>query len=225
MWHDQFIKITFMRYGHSAVGIVRVTLKSGVLKTWALNHQILCIIESDIRNMEEDTAAYTIQVPHTNGGKDWGWCQGHGRIVVKFDTSLNPKENPTGRNIVNIISGTVAPPPVNVDNAVHIGKGMLEYFKNAWSEGCYDITKKVRNMAERNKSPHFGESEVFYLNAIYPMLRAPLSSDSNINVWDVLSYELAPVPPSMFTNDDMRLCKKRNLLSRDCSWLKFPEDQ
>ena len=79
-------------------------------------------------------------------------------------------------------------------------------------------------MAERNKSPHFEESEVFYLNAFYPMLGAPLFSDSNINVWDVISYELAPVPPSMFTNDGMRLCKKRNLLSRDCFWLKFPED-
>ena len=102
---------------------------------------------------------------------------------------------------------------------------MLEYFKNAWPEGCYnDITKKVGNMAERNKSPHFEESEVFYLKVIYPMLRAPLSNDSNINVWDVLPYELAPVPPFMFTDDGMRLCKKRNLLTRDCSWLKFPED-
>ena len=69
MWHDQFIKNTFMRYGHSAVGIVRITLKSRALNTWALNHQIYCKIESDIRNKEEDTEAYTIQVPQTNEAK------------------------------------------------------------------------------------------------------------------------------------------------------------
>ena len=28
----------------------------------------------------------------------------------------------------------------------------------------------------------------------------------------------------MFTNDGKRLCKQQNLLSRDCSCLKFPED-
>ena len=56
------------------------------------------------------------------------------------------------------------------------------------------------------------------------MLRALLSCDSNINVWEVISYELASVPPSIFTNDGMRLCKKWNLLSGDCSRLKYPED-
>ena len=52
MWHDQFIKITFMRYGHSAVGIIWVSLKSNALKTRDLTHHICCKIESDIRNME-----------------------------------------------------------------------------------------------------------------------------------------------------------------------------
>ena len=102
---------------------------------------------------------------------------------------------------------------------------MLEYFKNAWSEGCYNAnSKKVENMAQRNKSSHFGESEVFDLNATNPMGRALLSSDCNLDVRDVLSYELASVPPPVFTNDGMRFCKKPNLLSRDCFRLKFPED-
>ena len=51
-----------MRYDHSAMEIVRVTLKSEGLKTWAPNHHICCKIESDMRNMEEDTEANTIQV-------------------------------------------------------------------------------------------------------------------------------------------------------------------
>ena len=66
-------------------------------------------------------------------------------LPQKIDTSLNPKEYPTGRNIVKIISGTVAPPSVNVENAVHIGEGMLEYFKNAWPEGCYKCWQRETN--------------------------------------------------------------------------------
>ena len=83
------------------------------------------------------------------------------------------------------------------------------------------ITKKVENKAERNKSSHFGESEMFCLNAAY--LRALLSGDCNIDVGDVLSCEPS-VLQSMFTNNGMQLCKRPNLFSRDCSRLKFPED-
>ena len=46
-------------------------------------------------------------------------------------------------NIVNIISGTVAPPLVNVENTVYIEEGMLEYFMDAWPEGCCNaITRR-----------------------------------------------------------------------------------
>ena len=147
-WHDQFIKITFMRYGHSAVGIIWVTLKSKALKTRDVNHHICCKIESDIRNMEEDTEANIIQVSHKDDAKARIEVDAKDRAGVpqKLDTDLyplDPKEYPTWMNIVNIISGTVAPSLVNVENIVYIGEGMLEYFKDAWPEGCYNaITKK-----------------------------------------------------------------------------------
>ena len=61
-------------------------------------------------------------------------------------------------------------------------------------------------MSEINKSSHCGESGVFDLNATYPMVRALVSNDCNIDVGDVLSYELASVSPYMFTNDGMQFC-------------------
>ena len=149
MWHNQFIKITFMRYGQSAVWIIWVTLKSEALKTWDLNHHICCKIESDIRNMEEDTEANIIQVSHKDEAKARIEVDAKDRAGVpqKLDINLyplDPKEYPTWMNIVNIISGTVAPPLVNVENTVYIGEGMLEYVKDAWPEGCYNvITKRV----------------------------------------------------------------------------------
>ena len=144
MWHDQLIKITFMRYGHSAVVIIWVTLKSKALKTRDLNHHICCKIESDIRNMQEDTQYHSGLLQRWGRGKDWVWCKGQGWGTTKTNLySLDPKEYPTWMNIVNIISGTVAPPLINVENTVYIGEGMLEYFKDAWPEGCYNaITKR-----------------------------------------------------------------------------------
>ncbi|KAF3833276.1 hypothetical protein F7725_026941 [Dissostichus mawsoni] len=40
LWSDQFIESTFMRYGHSAGGIIGITLKPEALKIWALSQPI-----------------------------------------------------------------------------------------------------------------------------------------------------------------------------------------
>ena len=220
LWSDQFIETTFMRYGHSAGGIIGITLKSEALKTWALSRHICCKIESDMRNMEEETDANTIQVSHKEEAKARIEADAKDRAGLrqKLDTCLNPldpKDHPTGSNIVNIISGKVAPPSVNVDNAVDIGEGMLQHFENTWPEGFYNtIPRKVETMTEKSKAFPVGESKVYDLNAIYSRVIALLSSDRNIDVRDVLSYELAPVPTSMFTNEGMRICKAKSTLKR-----------
>ena len=98
--------------------------------------------------MEEDTEANIIQVSHKDEAKARIEVDAKDRAGVpqKLDTNLyplDPKEYPTWMNIVNIINGTVAPPLVNVENTVYIGEGMLEYFKDALPEGCYNaITKR-----------------------------------------------------------------------------------
>ncbi len=54
LWSDQFIESTFMRYGHSAEGIIEITVKLEALKIWALSRHICCKIESDMKEMEEE---------------------------------------------------------------------------------------------------------------------------------------------------------------------------
>ena len=39
---------------------------------------------------------------------------------------------------------------------------------------------------------------------------ALLSSDRDVDVNDVFSYELAPVPTAMFMKDGMRICKAKS---------------
>ncbi|KAJ4947494.1 hypothetical protein JOQ06_009529 [Pogonophryne albipinna] len=54
LWSDQFIESTFMRYGHSAGGIIGITLKPEALKIWVLSRHIGCKSESDMKDMEEE---------------------------------------------------------------------------------------------------------------------------------------------------------------------------
>ena len=63
MWTDQLIESTFMRYGHSAGGIIGITLKQEALKTWALSRHICCKIESYMKEMEEEDRD-TVQLYH-----------------------------------------------------------------------------------------------------------------------------------------------------------------
>ena len=134
----------------------------------------------------------------------------------KLEVCMDPmksEDHPDGSLV--IVSGKIAPASVNVDSAVKIGKEMLEQFEKSWPEGFYStISKKVETMAASCKSVQIGESKVCDLNAIYSRVIALLASDRDIDVNDVLSYELAPVPTSMFTKDGMLICKAKSSLKR-----------
>ncbi|KAG1714434.1 hypothetical protein GQR58_001383 [Nymphon striatum] len=94
-----------------------------------------------------------------------------------------------------IFSGKLAPASVNVENAVMIGETMLEDYEKTWPEGFNStISKKVETMVASCKSVKISGSKVYDLNAIYSRVIALLSSDRDVDVNDVFSYELAPVP-------------------------------
>ena len=59
-----------------------------------------------------------------------------------------------------------------------------------------------------------GDYKVYDFNAIYSKVIALLSSDRDVDVNDVFSYELAPVPTAVFMKDGMRICKAKSKLKR-----------
>ena len=71
---------------------------------------------------------------------------------------------------------------------------------------------EVENMTERNNFFQFGEFIVCDLNAMFSRVRALLSSECNIDVWDVFSYELSPVSTSMFIKKAMWICTAKSTL-------------
>ena len=92
---------------------------------------------------------------------------------------------------------------------------MLEDYEKTWPEGFYStISKKVETMVASHKSVQIGDSKVYDRNAIYSRVIALLSSDRDIDVKDVFSYELAPVPTAMFSEKGMRIGKSKHILKR-----------
>ncbi|KAJ8334026.1 hypothetical protein SKAU_G00413450 [Synaphobranchus kaupii] len=69
-------------------------------------------------------------------------------------------------------------------------------------------------MATTTKSIQVGDSKICDLNAMYSRVIALFSSDRDVDVKDVLAYELAPIPTAMFTEDGMRICKAKSTLKK-----------
>ncbi|KAK1902398.1 ATP-dependent 6-phosphofructokinase [Dissostichus eleginoides] len=92
---------------------------------------------------------------------------------------------------------------------------MLEQFEKTWPEGFYNtISSKVKTMATTTKSITIGDSKMYDLNVIYSRTIALFFSDREVDVKDVLAYELAPVPTAMFTEDGMQICKAKSTLKK-----------
>ncbi len=129
---------------------------------------------------------------------------------------LNSDNHPDG--IVNIVTGRIAPDAVNVDNYVAIWE------RNRWSSlrqvgqklsMSLCQTKWLPCLSPRNVKPiKLGSADCFDTNLIYSRVMGLMSS-REVDLTDVFSHELAPVPPSMFEDSgDMRITKSKSTLKR-----------
>lgn len=209
-----------MRYGHSAGGIIGITLKSDALKIWALSRHICCKIESDMMDMEdEETSHSRMQLYHKEEGNarieaDEKDRSGLRQKLTNCIHPLDPNGHPTER-LLNFVTGKVSPPSVNVESAVSIGQAAMTKFESTWPGGFYNtIPKNAETMAATCKSVRVGESKVYDLNSIYTRVIALLCSERDVDVREVLSHELAPVPTSMFTQEGMRICTNKSMLKK-----------
>ena len=126
---------------------------------------------------------------------------------------LNSDNHPDG--IVNIVTGRIAPDAVNVDNYVAMGKEHMKQFETGWPKSFYEpLSNKVVTMAVTKKRIKLGSADCFDTNLIYSIVMGLMSS-RDVDLTDVFSHELAPVPTSMFEDSgDMRITKSKSTLKR-----------
>ena len=99
---------------------------------------------------------------------------------------------------MNIVSGHICKDEVNVYNAIDLGKAQMKEYEASWPVGFHQpLKKRVRIMKECKKKSTTVTAEQFDSGLIFSRALALMNSQ-DIQVEHILSYELAPVPTSMF---------------------------
>ena len=126
---------------------------------------------------------------------------------------LEVEESP--ENVINIYSGSISPRSVDVDKAVEIGKEQRKRFDCSLPGGFYEsIKKEVTTMSITKKSIKVGDVDVYDTDVIFARVMCLLNT-GQVNLEDVFSYELSPVPVSLFKeNGEMRINENKSDLKQ-----------
>ena len=213
IWSDMYIETTFMRYGKGPKGIIGITLKPSTVKRWAFSMHVCCRVANDVATItQRQTKLELLSHKEENPARVKSDGKDRKNIRNKLEVSIDPLD-PTDhpQEIVNIVSGRIAPSSVNVDKSVEIGKAQMVLFEENWPAGFNTpIPKQTVTMDVAKKSVRVGDKHVYDVNLIYSRVLG-LQQTRSINLSDVLKHELAPVPTSMFKDDgEMRIATTKS---------------
>ena len=127
---------------------------------------------------------------------------------------LDHQHHPEG-SILNIVTGRVQPcSTVNVHQSIEIGSKQSEEFTDALLQGFHHkIERRVTSMADTKKSVNIGKQKVFDTNLIYSRVICLQASNRDIDIDNLMSHELAPLPTSLFADSgDMRISTSKSIL-------------
>ena len=218
IWSDMYIETTFMRYGHGKRGIIGVTLKPETLKIWSLSLHICSRLEQDLVCLTE---------PTDNGKQDKHKEESKGRIdsdMLDRDSirrklqecidPMSPDHHPP--ELVNIVLGKVAQETVNAHRAVEIGSNQMKEFEQGWPKSFHEkLSHKVTTQVDSRKHIKVGDTKVYDTELIFSRVIGLQASSREVDVKELLSYELSPVPISMFTEfGEMRVAKAKSNLKK-----------
>ena len=115
--------------------------------------------------------------------------------------------------LINIFSGQISSDKVNVPCAIEIGRNEKITFEESWPDGFHEtINKKVVTMNDSKKHVKVVEIKIYNTEVIFACVMCSLSA-SLIKLDDVFSYELSPIPTSLFeVNGESRGSKAKSVL-------------
>lgn len=217
IWSDMFIESTFMRYGHEAGGLVGLTLQLSAVSRWALSLHVCIQLRVDLASMK-DGQSNKVTTTHKEETKSRIESDAVDREKLKttlstFIDPLDPTSHPVG--VVNIANGLVSPSNVNVDNSLKIGQQQMNEFESGWPASFHGTLKKhIITMPANKKSIKIDDTPVYDTELIYTRVIG-LQQSRNLNIKEVLTYELSAVPPALFDeNGDMRSQAKATLKTK-----------
>lgn len=112
--------------------------------------------------------------------------------------------------LINIVTGKVAPCSINLDQSVSIGKQQVQQFVSSWPEGFHrPIEKKVLTMTASHKQTKIGKKPILDTSFIYSRILC-LQSTRDIDMKITMRHELSPVPTALFEDTgDLRYASQR----------------
>ena len=117
---------------------------------------------------------------------------------------LDPTDHPRSR-VVSIVTCRIGPDEVNAPKAVEIGTSQMHHNEESWPTGFNaTLSNKVVTMAASRKVVRLGTTAVCDAHLI-KLFKSDwpkgLQHARNIQLSDILAYELAPLPASMFSEN------------------------
>ena len=114
---------------------------------------------------------------------------------------MDPNSHEAG-SLLNIWSGQLTQPNVNVDKALHTGAKQLIQFERLWPEVFYSsLSKEAVTFATKQKRLTVGDHVVIDQEAFYARVIGLLVSQWELSFQEVLATELTAYLPSMFHAD------------------------
>ena len=218
MWSDMFIETTWMRKGHGPGGIIGTTESPQTMATWAHSMDSTMTLIADLKKMSgsEDY----IQTDHKEESASRIHQDECDRRLLRTALEscidpLDPDSHAAGC-LLNIYSGQLAQPNVNVDKALEIGAGQLIKFEASWPEGFHNpLSCEVVTFAAKKKRLKIDEGIAIEPEAIYARVSGLLMSDRGLDLHQVLATELTAYPPSMFNSEgQMRIATGKSTLKK-----------
>ena len=131
----------------------------------------------------------------------------------KLELCINPLDSEQHpQSIINVVNRMIGPSSVNVDETIDIGTRQMEEFESKLPDGFYDsIPMNVETMAVTKKSVKVADSKVYNTELIYSRVMGLQASSRDINISEVISCELSPVPTALFNDTgEMRISKSKS---------------
>ena len=204
-----------MCYGHGPGGLIGMTLNEKAAHRWTMSLHICSRLMKDMADLK-DSSPVDITSHKEELASRIKYDEKERQVIrEKLKLCIDPL-NTAGQisALVNIVSGRICPDEVYVHDAVDLGKAQMEQYEVSWPEGFHQTLKKrVRTMKECRKKTRTDTAEQFDSGLIFARALGIMNS-RDVKVKQILSYELAPVPTSMFEEKtrDLRIAQSKSIL-------------
>ena len=200
IWSDMMIETTFMKFGKGPTGIIGKTTNPRTIQIWAKSqHRCNEVLQNldVLRNKNE-------KIMKTHKEETSGRIKNDQVDQTKLKnfliTCIHPLESKshTLSSLYNIYTGQIAGKTINVNKAVDIGKEQMKSFQSNLPEGFRSklkkevVTMKTPKEVKNKTAVEVYNTEIIFSRFLY------LNSANKININDLFSYELAPIPTALF---------------------------